>query len=157
MPLDEFVEYFNCKKIDGSVSMSKRQEIVDSFQNDKNVKLLVGQINAMGVGLTLTSASNMAIIEFGWTPADHDQVADRLHRIGQKKSVSIFYLVAFGTIEEWIIKILQEQNGTIFQAELMEKLSTGKVGITRLLDKLEAKQLIERKRRGMNNIVILKD
>ena len=39
----------------------------------------------------------------------------------------------------------------------MEKLGTGKVGITRLLDKLESKQIIERKRRGMNNVVVLKD
>jgi len=59
--------------------------------------------------------------------------------------------------EKEVIKILQEQNGTVFQADLMEKLSTGKVGITRLLDKLEAKQIIERKRRGMNNVVVLKD
>ena len=59
--------------------------------------------------------------------------------------------------EREIIKILENENGTIFQAELMEKLKTGKVGITRLLDKLEAKQLIERKRRGMNNIVVLRD
>ncbi|MEK6829967.1 MAG: hypothetical protein AABY15_07665 [Nanoarchaeota archaeon] len=59
--------------------------------------------------------------------------------------------------EREVIRILEKENGTIFQAELMEKLSTGKVGITRLLDKLEAKQLIERKRRGMNNIVVLKD
>ena len=59
--------------------------------------------------------------------------------------------------ERRVIKILEEENGTIFQAELMEKLGTGKVGITRLLDKLEAKQLIERKRRGMNNIVVLRD
>ena len=59
--------------------------------------------------------------------------------------------------EKRVIKILQGENGTIFQAELMEKLGTGKVGITRLLDKLEAKQLIERKRRGMNNIVVLRD
>jgi hypothetical protein len=59
--------------------------------------------------------------------------------------------------EKQVIKILQNENGTIFQATLMEKLETGKVGITRLLDKLEAKQLIERKRRGMNNIVVLKD
>ena len=59
--------------------------------------------------------------------------------------------------EKRVIKIIQGENGTIFQAELMEKLGTGKVGITRLLDKLEAKQLIERKRRGMNNIVVLRD
>ena len=58
--------------------------------------------------------------------------------------------------EREVIKILQEENGTIFQATLMEKLGIGKVGITRLLDKLEAKQIIERKRRGMNNVVVLR-
>ena len=59
--------------------------------------------------------------------------------------------------EKAVISILQKENGAIFQSTLMESLGIGKVGITRLLDKLEAKQLIERKRRGMNNIVVLKD
>lgn len=59
--------------------------------------------------------------------------------------------------EKKVIDILEKENGTIFQADLMEKLDSGKVGITRLLDKLESKQIIERKRRGMNNIVVLKD
>jgi len=59
--------------------------------------------------------------------------------------------------EKQVIGIIQSENGTIFQASLMEKLGIGKVGITRLLDKLEAKQFIERKRRGMNNVVVLKD
>jgi len=59
--------------------------------------------------------------------------------------------------EKEVIEILQKENGAIFQKILMERLEIGKVGITRLLDKLEAKQLIERKRNGMNNIVVLKD
>jgi len=59
--------------------------------------------------------------------------------------------------ERELIEILEKENGAIFQATLMERLNIGKVGITRLLDKLEAKQLIERKRRGMNNIVVLKN
>ncbi len=59
--------------------------------------------------------------------------------------------------EKEVVKILQKENGTIFQADLMEKLGIGKVGMTRLLDKLEAKQIIERKRRGMNNVIVLKD
>jgi hypothetical protein len=58
--------------------------------------------------------------------------------------------------EKDVVNLLQAENGAIFQAALMEKLNMGKVGITRLLDKLEAKQIIERKRRGMNNIVVLK-
>ncbi len=59
--------------------------------------------------------------------------------------------------EKRIVELLEEENGTMFQATLKEKLEVGKVKLTRLLDKLEAKQLIERKRRGMNNIVVLKD
>jgi len=59
--------------------------------------------------------------------------------------------------EKKVMGLLQEENGGMFQADLMEKMEMGKVKTTRLLDKLEAKQLIERKRRGMNNIVVLKD
>ncbi len=58
--------------------------------------------------------------------------------------------------EKKIIDILEAENGAVFQSALMEKMEMGKVKTTRLLDKLEAKQLIERKRRGMNNIVVLK-
>jgi uncharacterized membrane protein len=58
--------------------------------------------------------------------------------------------------EKELVKILEKENGAVFQAGLMEKMNIGKVGITRLLDKLEAKQIIERKRRGMNNVIILK-
>ena len=59
--------------------------------------------------------------------------------------------------EKKVINLIQSENGAIFQRTLMEKLEIGKVKTTRLLDKLEAKQLIERKRRGMNNIVVLKN
>jgi uncharacterized membrane protein len=59
--------------------------------------------------------------------------------------------------EKKVIDLLLSEGNAVFQASLMEKLQIGKVGVTRLLDKLEAKQLIERKRRGMNNIVVLKD
>ncbi len=59
--------------------------------------------------------------------------------------------------EKRIIELLQSEGNAMFQPTLMEKLEIGKVKTTRLLDKLEAKQLIERKRRGMNNIVVLKD
>ena len=58
--------------------------------------------------------------------------------------------------EKKVVELLQKEGNAIFQADLMEKLGKGKVGITRLLDKLEAKQIIERKRRGMNNIVVLR-
>jgi len=59
--------------------------------------------------------------------------------------------------EKKVVNLLIKENKAMFQKDLMEKLEIGKVKTTRLLDKLEAKQLIERKRRGMNNIVVLRD
>ena len=59
--------------------------------------------------------------------------------------------------EKKIVNLLLKENKAMFQSTLMEKLEIGKVKTTRLLDKLEAKQIIERKRRGMNNIVVLRD
>jgi len=58
--------------------------------------------------------------------------------------------------EKRVIDLLLKENKAMFQSSLMEKLEIGKVKTTRLLDKLEAKQIIERKRRGMNNIVVLR-
>jgi len=58
--------------------------------------------------------------------------------------------------EEKIIYQILMKEGSIFQADLVEKSGFNKVKVTRILDRLEGKQLIERKRRGMNNIVILK-
>jgi len=59
--------------------------------------------------------------------------------------------------EKKVINLLLQEGKAMFQADLMEKLKIGRVKTTSLLDKLEAKQFIERKRRGMNNIVVLKD
>lgn len=74
----------------------------------------------------------------------------------EKKKEKKINLDGLDKDEKKVIELLQEENGVIFQSALMEKLEVGKVGMTRLLDKLEAKQIIERKRRGMNNVVVLK-
>lgn len=79
-----------------------------------------------------------------------------IKQIKEKKKEEKLNLDGFDKDERKVIEILQGENGAMFQSALMEKLEIGKVGMTRLLDKLEAKQIIERKRRGMNNIVVLK-
>lgn len=109
--IDSLMEAFpgQVVKIDGSVSMEERNRAVASFQNDPQIRLFIGNIKAAGVGLTLTAASNVAILELPWTPGELVQAEDRCHRIGQKDSVTIHYLLATGTIEEKIATIIDKK------------------------------------------------
>lgn len=96
-------------KVDGSVSSINRDKAVQEFQNNPEVKLFVGNIKAAGTGLTLTAASSVAFLELPWTPGDLVQAEDRCHRIGQDEAVNIYYLLAHGTIEEYIAELLDEK------------------------------------------------
>jgi SWI/SNF-related matrix-associated actin-dependent regulator of chromatin subfamily A-like protein 1 len=112
--IDLLMKHFpDAVKIDGSVSMKKRQLAVDSFQNNPKVRLLIGNIKAAGVGITLTAASNVAVIQFPWSPGELVQASDRVHRISQTKQVTIWHLVGENTIEEKIIDILVRKEKVI--------------------------------------------
>jgi len=93
-------------KVDGSISGPDREAAKDRFQNDDSFRLFVGNIQAAGTGLTLTAACDVAFLELPWSPSDLDQAADRCHRIGQEDSVTVWYLLASGTIEEEIAELI---------------------------------------------------
>lgn len=96
--------------VNGSVQESERQRAVDRFQNDPKCKLFIGNIQAAGTGINLTAASNVAFVEFGWTPGEHTQCEDRCHRIKQDMPVNCWWLVGVGTIEERIVRLLQQRS-----------------------------------------------
>lgn len=96
-------------KLDGSTPEKKRMESVDAFQTNPKVRLFVGNIIAAGTVITLTAASDTATIELMWGPGKHDQAEDRTCRIGQKNAVTAYYLLAAGTIEERIARIIDEK------------------------------------------------
>lgn len=100
-------------KIDGSVSQGNRQHAVESFQNNPKIKLFVGNIKAAGIGITLTASSNIAFLELPWSPGDLTQAEDRCHRIGQKDTVNIHYLLSKETIEEKIAKLLDKKRSVL--------------------------------------------
>lgn len=100
-----------CVSIDGSTSNEERQRAVDEFQNNDKIRVLVGQIQAAGVGITLTAASDAVFLEFPWTPADALQAGDRVHRLGQKADkVTIWYMVTEKTIDEDMMAMIQEKH-----------------------------------------------
>ena len=102
-------------KIDGSVSQKARQEAVDQFQNNPDIKLFVGNIQAAGEGITITAANNLAFLELAHTPGAMDQAEDRVHRIGQEKEVSIWYLLTEGTIEQDRMETIKKKRKIIEQ------------------------------------------
>lgn len=71
-------------KVDGSVKNTDRRLAVDSFQHNKKVRLFIGNIQAAGVGLTLTAAETVAFVELSWTPGEHAQCEDRCIAKGQR-------------------------------------------------------------------------
>lgn len=111
--VESLAEKFGADSITGSTPVKDRQAAVDRFQEDPESRLLVANIQAGGVGITLTAASNVVFAELAWTPAAHEQAEDRLHRIGQQDSVTAWYFLGRGTIDEEIAALIEKKRAVV--------------------------------------------
>lgn len=123
-------------RVIGGDSAKKKDQAVESFQNDDNIKLFLGNIKAAGVGLTLTAANNVAFVELGWTPGDLRQAEDRSHRIGQNLPVTAWYLLAEKTIDDRIYHLIEEKQ------KIFDKIIDGKNKNDEVVKSQFEKQLI---------------
>lgn len=96
-------------EVTGRLSQEEKQKSIDSFQNDPKVKVIVCNIKAAGVGITLTASSRVAFIEYPWTYADCAQCEDRAHRIGQKNNVMCTYFLGQETIDQYMYNMIQNK------------------------------------------------
>ncbi len=94
--------------LDGSTSPKDRRKEVDAFQSGEGDLFLIS-LKAGGLGLNLTAADYVIHMDPWWNPAVEDQASDRAHRIGQQHPVTVYRLVAKGTIEEKIVRLHQEK------------------------------------------------
>lgn len=76
-------------RIDGSMTLGRRRQVLDALSNDDSVTILLASIKAAGQGLNLTAASRAFIMEPMWNPAAEQQAVDRIYRLGQKREVFI--------------------------------------------------------------------
>lgn len=93
---------------DGGTSMTEREKAINEFQNSDDCRVFLISLKAGGVGLNLTAADYVYIVDPWWNPAVEQQAIDRTHRIGQTKSIFAYRLICKDTIEEKIM-MLQER------------------------------------------------
>eukprot|EP01135_Chromosphaera_perkinsii_P009011 Nk52_evm29s1569 gene=Nk52_evmTU29s1569 len=103
--------------IDGTVPLPQRKANVDAFRSDESIKVFLISMKAGGVGLNLTRANNVFIMDTWWNKAVENQAMDRVHRLGQTRECKIVKFITKNTIEEPIME-LQELKDAIATATM---------------------------------------
>jgi SNF2 family DNA or RNA helicase len=103
--------------LDGSTR--NRQERVERFQSDPDCKLFLISLKAGGLGLNLTAADYVFLLDPWWNPAVESQAIDRTHRIGQTRPVFAYRLIARDTVEEKVLE-LQRSKRALAEAIITE-------------------------------------
>lgn len=119
----EKLKAYNPAYITGNTKADDRMNEVTRFQNDKNCKVIIGTIGAMGTGLTLTAAQNVIFLDSPWNMALKAQAEDRAHRIGTQGTVNVITLVCKNTIDERIEELVEKKG------QIADALVDGKVSI----------------------------
>lgn len=108
------------EKMQGNMVAGERKDKVDAFQHDPGVRVLLCSIRVAGVGITLTSADTVLIMDPWWNKPVEDQAIDRVHRIGQTQPVEVVRLVAQDTVEELMLTVQDFKHG-IFERAMSQK------------------------------------
>ncbi len=121
--------------LDGSTSMANRKKAVNTFQSGEGDVFLIS-LKAGGAGLNLTAADYVVHMDPWWNPAVEDQASDRAHRIGQKRPVTIYRLVAKDTIEDKIVE-LHRHKRDLANSLLEGGDVSGKMSVEDMLDLIQ--------------------
>ncbi len=123
-------EYF-----DGSTSATDREKAIQNFQNNDECRVFLISLKAGGVGLNLTAADYVYIVDPWWNPAVEQQAIDRTHRIGQTKNIFAYRMICIDTIEDKILQ-LQER-----KKKLASELITDDASFVKALTKQDVEYL----------------
>ncbi|MBW6535730.1 MAG: ATP-dependent helicase, partial [Mariniphaga sp.] len=114
--------------LDGQSSSKQREQSVNNFQENENLRVFLISLKAGGTGLNLTAADYVYLVDPWWNPAVENQAIDRCHRIGQDKKVFAYRMICRNTVEEKIIDLQNKKKkiaGDIIQTDesILKKLN----------------------------------
>lgn len=115
--LRDRLEKFGLVYMDGNTSSAKKQWAVDQFQENSDVRVILGQMLPLGEGWTLTAAQDLVLAQPYWVPGKNDQLLDRIHRYGQEGDRVIGHCpVVPGSMDERILASWVRKDRSIHQA-----------------------------------------
>ncbi|KAI1146148.1 SNF2 family N-terminal domain-containing protein [Nemania diffusa] len=98
-----------CARLEGKMNIKKRDEAVEKLNRDPETRVMLASLHAAGVGVNLTAADTVILTDCWWAPAIEDQAVDRVHRIGQKRPVTVYKLLVEGSVEYRVLDIQSEK------------------------------------------------
>uniref|UniRef100_A0A8C8E0F9 Helicase-like transcription factor n=1 Tax=Oryzias sinensis TaxID=183150 RepID=A0A8C8E0F9_9TELE len=109
---------FRFVRLDGSMSQKKRTQVIKEFQSSEahSPAIMLLSLKAGGVGLNLTAASHVFLMDPAWNPATEDQCIDRCHRLGQKNNVVVTKFIVKDSVEENMVKIQKKKQDLVEKA-----------------------------------------
>jgi SNF2 family DNA or RNA helicase len=137
--LNLFGEVFDRKQMKYAMltgKTSKREEVIEKFQNDPETRIFLISLKAGGTGLNLTAADYVFISDPWWNPAAEKQAVNRAHRIGQDKKVMVYKYISRQTVEEKILKLQETKQ------KLSDEIITGE-NILKFTDEKTIRSLFE--------------
>lgn len=128
--VDALASKFGDLKIQGGMDIEDVEAGKSRFQNEPvaSAPVMVLSIQAAKTGHTLTAAQDVVFMELPWTPADLDQTYSRCHRLGQKGSVTVTYLLCEGTIDEVMYNLIEKKRGVVDAATEGGVAAGGSIG-----------------------------
>uniref|UniRef100_A0AAV1U6L3 Uncharacterized protein n=1 Tax=Peronospora matthiolae TaxID=2874970 RepID=A0AAV1U6L3_9STRA len=142
------------RRLDGRTPPAKRADIVQCFNSDPSIDILLLTTSVGGLGLTLTGADTVIFIEHSWNPFVDLQAMDRAHRIGQKRSVRVFRLIMEGSLEEHIVNLQEFKEqvaATVVQtSDARSSMNTSTKGVLNLLRASSSAMVAKELRRSVS-------
>jgi len=111
----------NFVRLDGNMTRMARELSLSKFDTDPDVSIFLVSLKCGGLGLNLTAASQVFMMDPWWNPATEDQAIDRVHRIGQTRNVSVYKMVIEGSVEERVIALQNKKRELMHKAFGMER------------------------------------